>query len=426
MMSGQEKIKLKCASVALSFLITQGCVVKSFSDAAPAFIIELSLSRSAQELLIAKNEKIKIWIGYTSQKATKNKSEPGDLGHQEFEVLPTLSPVSVPEYKTQSISKESFATVELNISSGHVSSKANLLRCIDAGPYIDISNKSVKVECCLIKGDPDLKLDKNKKEICKPARAPSSQKNHVITKNQFEKVATQIEQLYKPVAEKYKAQLRIEKKWDDPRPEAHAGKKGNDWFVYLAGGLARKADMTIDGLTFVLCHELGHQVAGYPFVNLPGNEWNTKEGQTDYYAAFVCARTLWKDQINENINAGLAVDPYAKLKCDEAWKTADDRSLCYRITIAGQVAINNEAGIYNLESAKFSSPESKKTMNLQCRLDSVLQGALCAAPYDFYFIPGYHHIDGINSQGAKEQAQAASCDETHGYRIGLKPRCWWP
>ncbi len=251
--------------------------------------------------------------------------------------------------------------------------------------------------------------------------------NQPITKSEFEAVIESVARIYYPVAQKYNAKLRVDFDWNDMRSEAHAGKNGDDWFIYVAGGVARSSKMNLDGLAFVVCHELGHQFGGYPFVNLPpGNIWNTVEGQTDYYAAFVCARSIWKSDINENRKVVASIDPIAKQKCDQSWKTSNDRYLCYRITTAGKVMLENVASEYNFPYPNYSSTEEKKEMTLQCRLDSVLQGALCNAPYDFYAIPGFRHPDGINSPGAKEEAQKSSCDLKYGFKNGLKPTCWWP
>lgn len=254
----------------------------------------------------------------------------------------------------------------------------------------------------------------------------NSASSNSISQTQFHEIAELLKVFYSPVAAGHEAKLRLDTNWDDNELEAHAGKSGSDWFVYVAGGIAREKDADVDSYTFTLCHEFGHQFGGYPFVNLQGNIWNSKEGIVDYYAAFVCARNLWKSQHRENKQAALSVDPYAKAKCDKAWSSTDERNLCYRITNAGMKMLFIESKRQNLSTPQFSTPEKKKEVNLQCRLDSILQGALCSAPYDIKKIPGYLHPDGINSKGAKEEQRKATCDKKYGYTIGLKPECWWP
>ena len=247
-----------------------------------------------------------------------------------------------------------------------------------------------------------------------------------INEKEFNSVAQNFRDLYCPLAASNAAKLRLDSNWEDDSHEAHAGKNGRDWFVYIAGGIARDRDASLDSLTFTLCHEFGHEFAGYPFVNLPGNEWNTKEGETDYYAAFVCAKRIWKDDLEQNAKASFAVDSFAKSKCDLAWSSINERNLCYRIVSAGQRMINIEARNALLPAPKFSTPERKKEVTIQCRLDSVLQGATCTAPYIFSKIPGYLDPGGINSSGARSESVKTSCDRLNGFTIGLKPSCWWP
>ena len=61
--------------------------------------------------------------------------------------------------------------------------------------------------------------------------------------------------------------------------------------------------MTPDGFALVLCHELGHHLAGNPRVQA----WAANEGQSDYFSTQSCARELWSGETAENAKAALTV-----------------------------------------------------------------------------------------------------------------------
>lgn len=65
--------------------------------------------------------------------------------------------------------------------------------------------------------------------------------------------------------------------------------EGRNFHVYFAGGMARMPGMGRLGMAFVLCHELGHLLAGEP-KQLPASEseWASVEGQADDWAVRVC------------------------------------------------------------------------------------------------------------------------------------------
>jgi Zn-dependent protease with chaperone function len=53
----------------------------------------------------------------------------------------------------------------------------------------------------------------------------------------------------------------------------------------MFGGLARDPLVTKDGFSAVICHEIGHHIAGAP---RKGFSWASNEGQADYFATTKC------------------------------------------------------------------------------------------------------------------------------------------
>ena len=62
------------------------------------------------------------------------------------------------------------------------------------------------------------------------------------------------------------------------RRSMHLHEEGsfNKWVVAMFGGLARRPEVTKDAFQFVVCHEVGHHLAGWPFAY----DWASNEGQS--------------------------------------------------------------------------------------------------------------------------------------------------
>ena len=245
-----------------------------------------------------------------------------------------------------------------------------------------------------------------------------------MSEKAFDDIVDRVQTFYDPLVRHQNAIPKLTRNWSDPEFEAHAKRIGNSWEVYVSGGLARV--LGADGLMYTLCHEVGHQLAGYPFNDMQGVEWLSKEGAADYYASFVCLKALWKNELAATVFLRSKVDAFAKKQCDQAWKSVEDKLLCYRITTAGKIVIDFWSDQSKSPKASFSSTEVKKEFSPQCRLDTILQGALCTAHFDLDLIPGYPDHDGINSERARLEAEKNSCTKSGGYTHGVRPECWYP
>ena len=235
-----------------------------------------------------------------------------------------------------------------------------------------------------------------------------------MSEKAFDGIVDRVQAFYEPLVRQQNAIPKFTRNWNDAELDAHSNRSGNTWEVYVTGGLARAIGS--DGLTYTLCHELGHHLAGYPF----------NDGAADYYASFICLKTLWKNELATTVFLRNKVDPFAKKECDQAWKSVEDRMLCYRITTAGKTVVDFWSDQGGTPKAAFSSTEVKKQFSAQCRLDTVLQGALCTAHFDLNSIPGYLDSDGINSDHARLEAEKGSCSKSSGSTKGSRPECWYP
>ncbi|QDK39837.1 hypothetical protein DOE51_16640 [Bdellovibrio sp. NC01] len=82
--------------------------------------------------------------------------------------------------------------------------------------------------------------------------------------------------------------LLIPNEWNSPYFTAFAIKRDTYMQVSLWGGMARAPGFTKLQLAAALCHEIGHVIAGEPRQTIPGSDWASTEGNSDFYAARVC------------------------------------------------------------------------------------------------------------------------------------------
>lgn len=234
-----------------------------------------------------------------------------------------------------------------------------------------------------------------------------------LSEAEFENVLTQVEEYYSPLVKRlYKANLFVTRDWEDSTVNAYATRSGNNWEVHMYGGLARRPEITQDGFAMVACHEVGHHLGGFPYVQ----SWAANEGQSDYFSSISCARHLWKADSAKNAAAEKNIPDYPKKLCDGAWKLQEERNLCYRIALAGK----SLADLLSGSSAKFETPSKiivKRTNNAhpagQCRLDTYLAGALCKVNFNQELIPK-----------TEKESSKVSCLQSLK-QVGFRPVCWF-
>lgn len=142
-------------------------------------------------------------------------------------------------------------------------------------------------------------------------------------------------------------------------------------YIFYFGGLARMSEMTQEGAALILCHELGHGIAGAPFKK---DSSSSVEGQADYYATNFCLSSVIEKLALSN--ESLPQDPL----------NVCDSDLCRHLF----VGINSELAVINAtnpnQTAQFHQADSTivESVNTspmfypsnQCRLDTLIAGAL--------------------------------------------------
>ncbi len=246
-----------------------------------------------------------------------------------------------------------------------------------------------------------------------------------VTEEDFKTIIERAKNLFSDVVERHDGNLTIRGNWNDATVNASATQLFGSWIVNMYGGLARRPEVTPDAFTMVLCHEIGHHLAGFPFVS----NWGADEGQSDYFATNHCSALFWGSEVATNAKARAAIAAEPKALCDESWSTQDAQNLCYRTMLAGK-ALANLLGALKDQTADWTTPDTSIVRTTdhnhpaaQCRLDTYIAGAVCTAPYDIEVIPGKRSGRGYNDRQAEADAAPYSCGGD--YRHGARPLCWF-
>lgn len=92
----------------------------------------------------------------------------------------------------------------------------------------------------------------------------------------------------------FKVQVQLDAKWESPYFGAGISFYENTFRLMILGGTTRIKGLTPDAYAAIVCHELGHIIGGSPLQTIPGAEWSSSEGQSDFFAASVCLPRYFK------------------------------------------------------------------------------------------------------------------------------------
>lgn len=227
---------------------------------------------------------------------------------------------------------------------------------------------------------------------------------------------------YSPITKALGGTLRINNKWSDGTVNANASKRGSTWTVNMYGGMARLKKATGDGYNIVLCHEVGHLVAGFPFYGSGGNNGMADEGNSDYFAGFSCFYKLYLGETEKNAESMKNAPAKVKEICNAAHETEERRNLCARVVIAGnniQVAFTKGAApVIGKEDPNKVSRTSHRHPKAQCRSNTTTAAGTCKKNglTDKTFPNNESQMNEM-SCGAKEFGQ--------DFTKGVRPRCWF-
>jgi len=145
-------------------------------------------------------------------------------------------------------------------------------------------------------------------------------------------------------------------------------------------------ELTGDAFTMALCHEIGHVLGGYPLHSRSNDlSFASAEGQADYYSSLVCARKLWSNDAKLNAQVRQDADPKAVELCSKAWSRPAEQNICVRSIVASKKVFESISQMtldIGVNSGEAGETTTDTYPDPQCRIESVVQGALCKLSYD--------------------------------------------
>lgn len=258
---------------------------------------------------------------------------------------------------------------------------------------------------------------KNEKNMCSliesVERTIPVGNNTGISEKAFNQVLNDFTKVYGPIAKEKGYKLVIKRKWTDNTINASTTREGDTWVINAYGGLARHELMDEDAFMMVMCHEIGHQLGGYPAMG-----WASNEGQSDYFATMKCFRKMMLVGAVKNVRYVRASEEVEKA-CSVQHKSYDEIAMCKKGAMVGYTLASVLNSLSNSSTKiDFATPdktEVKTTNNrhpkAQCRLDTYYAGAVC----------GVHHSE----EFSPESPINGACAEEKGDTFGVRPHCWY-
>lgn len=232
-----------------------------------------------------------------------------------------------------------------------------------------------------------------------------------MTEKTYDAILDRLEDVYGPIVKKsYGARLNIRHLWKHPAIESNSmGGDPRSWNITIYGGLARYPSITPEALALAACHELGHHIGGFP-----KDHWATNEGAADYFATLKCLRLILPAD-----KAMDAVDPIVRRACADVFPEGTSRNLCEIESMAAlALAVYLQETDHIPQRPSFSTPDpsvvsetSHKYPAVQCRLDTLFQGALCAKA--------------VEEDLSDVSPAPGACTSEQGFTVGLRPPCWF-
>lgn len=226
-----------------------------------------------------------------------------------------------------------------------------------------------------------------------------------VTESDFEEVINSAEYIYRPIFAYHGLELVVEKDWSDDTVNAYASRDVEIARISFFGGLARRPEVTKEGFALVVCHEIGHHLAGYPFYP---QMWAANEGNSDFYSTASCARKIFSSYSGINFLPENSYDPYKRQICSGMDSESCARAYNGGLSLAKLLAVLNSERVPRYETPDRSVVRQTQHLHpkAQCRLDTMLAGMKCNREWDDSIIP--RNI---------QMFQKNSCP--------TRPRCWF-
>lgn len=229
-----------------------------------------------------------------------------------------------------------------------------------------------------------------------------------ISRNTYHAILDVVGQSYAAAFQERRERLRIDRLWRDDTNQASAwreeDRRGEIAVLRIPGGIARQSLINADAFTLIICHEIGHHLAGPPAI------WKySVEGQADYFGVSDCLRRVLPKLPEFSVTREESTPRIVARRCREVFAGAEARSLCMRSAMAGARLTRYFADKRHIGHPRFETPDPtvrfRTNMGLpspQCRLDTYFAAALCdpeqretTADPPAWLCTGPSHADGV-------------------------------
>jgi hypothetical protein len=244
--------------------------------------------------------------------------------------------------------------------------------------------------------------------------------NSGLTEAEVRQVADQLYDLYAAKFSALKRSLVFNIQWSEDKFNAYTNLWRGKALIVMTGGMIRHPLVNLDGLTLVLCHEIGHHLAGKPkHTRGFGTSFASAEGQSDYFSTLKCMRKFLLEQPDNSVDESKL--PVSVVQnCKDSFQDSNMQNICMRSVLASETMakVLNAIRSNRVPNLDIETPDPTvvkkhflKHPNPQCRLDTYYAGALCDVDHE-------EDID-IKKDGV------AQCTRKKGFTKGLRPNCWY-
>ncbi len=246
-----------------------------------------------------------------------------------------------------------------------------------------------------------------------------------FTRDTVDGYIRKINDLYTEEVVKRGAVLMFHNFWNSDVNNSYAwqavGTNPMEYHVKMEGGYSRHPAMTEEALVYGICHELGHHLGGAPLKTTQNRlELGIRvsvEGQADYFAGMICFKRVFANNTRDLTQEESAKIPEAlKQACQQVYAPGNQFKLCLMNILAGSISVeastegtSQPPPRLDLRDPSAVDQTIENEPSRQCRLDTVVAGALCDKEEKLFF----------------EDPSRGACSSLEGEHAGQRPHCWY-
>ena len=213
-------------------------------------------------------------------------------------------------------------------------------------------------------------------------------KSSNIQEQTFNEILSAAQIIYTPIINAMGKDFDVIGEWDDPTVNAYASQDGDQWEIRFFGGLARRPEMNPEGFALVVCHEIGHHIAGWP--TYPRSPM-ADEGNSDFFSTASCARRIFA--YNSPLKLPVTSELRGVINCNRH-QDPEQVDICKRSYVGGLSLAKllarlagDKTPAYETYSRKYVKQTKHEHPDAQCRLDTYYWGLICTKSWDDSKIP---------------------------------------